>query len=592
MRGIGALVLVVFVAAITALANPVGASSDLSIVELQICDDVAGLGNYSVREGGVFHVGEVVYVYVEVEAQGHGENSPYLYNLSYTVEVVNPLGLTSSVVRDGFCDRLESSKIMVAWWTTLNMSYKSYPLAGTYEVLVKVRDEVSGREVESQGFFTVIDGLTPTLRYSLSEELTLRNPDPKEECEISELYLALIPSLEPYQVVVEGPSFSRKPDERVVDSHGNVYAVFKGLTVPPRGEVTLVVDYTVDLKCLKYLDYDVEVSGAAWPKPIERYLEPSTCVESGSQQIVSRAESLTSGLESFFSRVRVLLEFVNNWLTYDSTTPRNLSALEAYTLRRGVCEQYARLFTALCRASGMPARVVSGFGFLNPEPGVIHVAHRPHAWAQVYLPATGWIPIETQDPSSLGATLLGHIAFTCGEDSSEVSGRSLSPTLYNVWYTGSLEVDLTLTYTVTFIPGNLTIKAEKSEISLEPPPKVLVGTPFTVRGNITPPIAGIPISVTITDPQGQKSTSTVMTDASGGFTIELTASKPGSWVVEASWSGNAFYEGCKAEVVVEVSSLMPQPEEFESQYLTYTLIALVVVAVSAAALAIALKARR
>jgi hypothetical protein len=57
--------------------------------------------------------------------------------------------------------------------------------------------------------------------------------------------------------------------------------------------------------------------------------------------------------------------------------------------RSGVCEDYASLFTALCRASGIPARLVYGQG-VNLARG----SSEPHAWAEFFLSSHGWIPVE------------------------------------------------------------------------------------------------------------------------------------------------------------------------------------------------------
>lgn len=64
--------------------------------------------------------------------------------------------------------------------------------------------------------------------------------------------------------------------------------------------------------------------------------------------------------------------------------------------RQGFCEHHAAAFTALMRAAGLPARVVTGYqgGEWFPRPGgggVLEVRQRDaHAWSEVWLPETGW----------------------------------------------------------------------------------------------------------------------------------------------------------------------------------------------------------
>lgn len=65
--------------------------------------------------------------------------------------------------------------------------------------------------------------------------------------------------------------------------------------------------------------------------------------------------------------------------------------------RRGFCEHYAGAFAALMRAAGIPARVVTGYqgGEFNPNGGYWIVRQSDaHAWAEVWLPATGWLRVD------------------------------------------------------------------------------------------------------------------------------------------------------------------------------------------------------
>ena len=66
------------------------------------------------------------------------------------------------------------------------------------------------------------------------------------------------------------------------------------------------------------------------------------------------------------------------------------------------CRGYAMLFTALCRAAGVPARPVWGL-FRVPrgvEAKVGNIAS--HNWAEFYVPGVGWVPVDPQHPDTLG----------------------------------------------------------------------------------------------------------------------------------------------------------------------------------------------
>jgi transglutaminase-like putative cysteine protease len=64
-----------------------------------------------------------------------------------------------------------------------------------------------------------------------------------------------------------------------------------------------------------------------------------------------------------------------------------------FQTRRGFCEHYASAFVYMMRAAGIPARVIAGYqgGEINPVNRTV-IVHQfdAHAWAEVWLPNTGW----------------------------------------------------------------------------------------------------------------------------------------------------------------------------------------------------------
>ena len=106
---------------------------------------------------------------------------------------------------------------------------------------------------------------------------------------------------------------------------------------------------------------------------------------------------------------RKLAEEICNWtgtnLTYGlSFTPP--TSEEVLVSREGQCRDYTNVYLALTRTAGMPARRVSGWVVSTWRPPAgweFTVGTTPegktvasHAWAQVYLPDEGWVPLEPQ----------------------------------------------------------------------------------------------------------------------------------------------------------------------------------------------------
>ncbi len=71
--------------------------------------------------------------------------------------------------------------------------------------------------------------------------------------------------------------------------------------------------------------------------------------------------------------------------------------------RRGYCEHFASALVVMCRSQGIPARLVTGYapGEYNPLTGYWEVRlNNAHAWAEIYVPRCGWVPMDAT-PGSL-----------------------------------------------------------------------------------------------------------------------------------------------------------------------------------------------
>jgi transglutaminase-like putative cysteine protease len=124
-----------------------------------------------------------------------------------------------------------------------------------------------------------------------------------------------------------------------------------------------------------------------------------------------------------------LADSINDWvyqsMTYqhDATGVRTTAA-EALALGSGVCQDYAHVMLAACRACGLPSRYVSGH--LLGQGG-------SHAWVEVVLPTadgTGDAIAWTFDPTHASRGGLGYVTIAVGGDYSDVaptSGTYLSP---------------------------------------------------------------------------------------------------------------------------------------------------------------------
>jgi hypothetical protein len=126
------------------------------------------------------------------------------------------------------------------------------------------------------------------------------------------------------------------------------------------------------------------------------YLRDSPFLQIGEAGIKEMAGRLTYGVDGVLPRAEAIMKWVHDKLGL--TLSDSFTATEVLRKREGECQAHALLMTALCRAAGVPARVVAG---LVLPPGERDYAY--HAWVEV-LRDGAWYPM---DPTSGTVPSLG-----------------------------------------------------------------------------------------------------------------------------------------------------------------------------------------
>ncbi|HTE42947.1 MAG TPA: transglutaminase family protein [Steroidobacteraceae bacterium] len=117
----------------------------------------------------------------------------------------------------------------------------------------------------------------------------------------------------------------------------------------------------------------------------------------------------------------LLLAKLHRELKYaPSETHIGTSVMELLETRRGVCQDFAHLMIACCRAQGLAARYVSGYLRTTPAPGTEKLvgADASHAWVSVYAPPFGWVDFDPTNGVRVGTD---HITLAWGRDFGDVS---------------------------------------------------------------------------------------------------------------------------------------------------------------------------
>jgi transglutaminase-like putative cysteine protease len=90
---------------------------------------------------------------------------------------------------------------------------------------------------------------------------------------------------------------------------------------------------------------------------------------------------------------------------------------DALTTRRGVCQDFAHIFTTIARSLGIPTRYVSGYFFHDPNRTDRAADGATHAWVESLLPTVGWVGF---DPTNDVLADDRHIRVAIGRDYADV----------------------------------------------------------------------------------------------------------------------------------------------------------------------------
>jgi transglutaminase-like putative cysteine protease len=110
-------------------------------------------------------------------------------------------------------------------------------------------------------------------------------------------------------------------------------------------------------------------------------------------------------------------DWVHDTLEYEpGATHVHTSAAEARAAGKGVCQDFAHLTLALLRATGLPARYVSGYFHPVADAAVGEVRQgQSHAWVEFW--AGDWHPV---DPTSMAQVGDRHVLLARGRDYADV----------------------------------------------------------------------------------------------------------------------------------------------------------------------------
>ncbi|QYR20447.1 transglutaminase family protein [Paenibacillus sp. sptzw28] len=118
------------------------------------------------------------------------------------------------------------------------------------------------------------------------------------------------------------------------------------------------------------------------------------------------------GEQSVYDWLTGMSKLIRSEFIYDpQATNVQTVASDMIRRRRGVCQDFAHLMIAACRAKGIPARYVSGYHFVGDlQGGIADFEQASHAWVEAYTPAYGWCGFDPTNESPVDERYvkLGH----------------------------------------------------------------------------------------------------------------------------------------------------------------------------------------
>ncbi len=155
------------------------------------------------------------------------------------------------------------------------------------------------------------------------------------------------------------------------------------------------------------------------PSELEIFTKPGEyiTIDDG---IKKKATELAEGEDDLYRIVIKIAKWVKENVKYDLLTMTAKSVKNSswvFKSRRGVCDEITNLYISMLRSLGIPSRFVYGQAYTN-----LQKRFGNHAWAEVYFPGYGWIPVDVTY-GQFGWIDVTHIKLKTGLDSGEPSAE-------------------------------------------------------------------------------------------------------------------------------------------------------------------------
>jgi transglutaminase-like putative cysteine protease len=191
------------------------------------------------------------------------------------------------------------------------------------------------------------------------------------------------------------------PYEITEDNYGNKIVKIKGDNLRGGESFNISIAKKLENSGIKYsIDKNNIYKDFSILENYNTYVRPQVLIESDNEDIIKKANELAGEETNPYEIAKKIYEYVNLNITYDMNPEyAGKGALHALYTKRGVCEEFSKLFAALLRAKHIPSRTVYGYWLQDNVKDEIgydwyKVEGLRHEWPEFYLPGYGWIICE------------------------------------------------------------------------------------------------------------------------------------------------------------------------------------------------------
>jgi transglutaminase-like putative cysteine protease len=212
--------------------------------------------------------------------------------------------------------------------------------------------------------------------------------------------------------VVSWESGTERVEEFTVERHIPIPADV--VSVRTVGPFSTGKSYSATVSVSTATESDLCLAGTKYPGWIlDRYLQLPATIPS---RVIELAQRLTKDSETPYEKAMAIRDYLRT-LEYAldiKAAPDGTDSVDyfLFDLKKGYCTYFASAMTVLLRASGVPSRMVAGYGpgeLADPywpgdmtEPGTdtwqdwhaTFIVRNGHSWSEVFFPGYGWIPFE------------------------------------------------------------------------------------------------------------------------------------------------------------------------------------------------------